>query len=40
MMTWEKWKYLFPARRKAEEREMREEMEALAEIAGRTLRYE
>jgi macrolide transport system ATP-binding/permease protein len=34
-MMWEKWKYLLPFRRRCAEREMQEELEALAEIAGR-----
>lgn len=32
---WTKLKYLLPSRRRAEEREMQEELEALAHIAGR-----
>jgi putative ABC transport system permease protein len=35
MMNWRRLKYLWPSRRRAEERDMQEELEALAEIAGR-----
>ena len=33
-MNWNKLKYLLPSRRRAEEREMRDELESLAHIAG------
>ena len=35
MMLWNRLKYLSPARRRRQEREMREELESLAQIAGR-----
>ena len=34
MMPWDRLKYLWPARRRREEREMREELESLTTIAG------
>jgi macrolide transport system ATP-binding/permease protein len=34
MMLWNRLKYLWPARRRQEEREMREELESLTDIAG------
>jgi len=34
-MNWRRWKYLLPWRQQAQEREMQEELEALADIAGR-----
>lgn len=34
-MIWRKLPYLFPSRRRAEERDMQEELDALAQIAGK-----
>ncbi|HEX8983984.1 MAG TPA: hypothetical protein VF767_01080, partial [Bryobacteraceae bacterium] len=34
-MTWERFRYLLPSRRRAAEREMEEELASLAQFAGR-----